>query len=256
MKRVGKLKNIAQYQIIAGVCLRASSNLAKLALLVWISNFACELYAIEPTNEEIYIQKANIHSKRDEHEKAIEFLKIALKYSSGKIILLCDGDDKFYRNKVEIISGYVKNENDIFFHDFKISKNNKTYLIKNKSYKLNYLIKKFFNSWPEKISTSAIVISKKNLNNFFKTHQISEFKFLAIDALLGVFFLNKIKFIKKILMIKNEDYKNRVDLYYVNNLKNYINRRIEQHEYYSSIYNENKKIEYIILRFINYFLIF
>ena len=40
-----------------------------------------ELYAIEPTNEEIYIQKANIHSKRDEHEKAIEFLKIALKYT-------------------------------------------------------------------------------------------------------------------------------------------------------------------------------
>ena len=30
-----------------------------------------ELYAIEPTNEEIYIQKANIHSKRDNHEKAV-----------------------------------------------------------------------------------------------------------------------------------------------------------------------------------------
>ena len=40
-----------------------------------------ELYAIEPTNEEIYIQKANIHSKRDEHEKAISFLQIALKYT-------------------------------------------------------------------------------------------------------------------------------------------------------------------------------
>lgn len=40
-----------------------------------------ELFAIEPTNEEIYIQKANIHSKRDEHEKAIAFLRIALKYS-------------------------------------------------------------------------------------------------------------------------------------------------------------------------------
>ena len=69
-------------------------------------------------------------------------IKIALKYSSGKIILLCDGDDKFFRNKVEIISRYIKNENDIFFHDFKISKNNKTYLIKNKKYKLNYLFKK------------------------------------------------------------------------------------------------------------------
>ncbi|MEO8236068.1 MAG: tetratricopeptide repeat protein [Flavobacterium sp.] len=40
-----------------------------------------ELYAIEPTNEEIYIQRANICSKRDQHEKAVEYLKIALKYT-------------------------------------------------------------------------------------------------------------------------------------------------------------------------------
>ena len=40
-----------------------------------------ELYAIEPTNEEIYIQKANIYSKRDNHEKAVELLKEALKYT-------------------------------------------------------------------------------------------------------------------------------------------------------------------------------
>ena len=40
-----------------------------------------ELYAIEPTNEEIYIQKANIYSKRDNHEKAVELLQTALKYT-------------------------------------------------------------------------------------------------------------------------------------------------------------------------------
>ena len=40
-----------------------------------------ELYAIEPTNEEIYIQKANIYSKRDNHEKAVELLNEALKYT-------------------------------------------------------------------------------------------------------------------------------------------------------------------------------
>lgn len=40
-----------------------------------------ELYAIEPTNEEIYIQKANIYSKRDQHDKAVELLKIALQYT-------------------------------------------------------------------------------------------------------------------------------------------------------------------------------
>ncbi|PWA06105.1 tetratricopeptide repeat protein [Flavobacterium psychrotolerans] len=40
-----------------------------------------ELFAIEPHNEEIYIQKANIYSKRDNHEKAVELLKMALKYT-------------------------------------------------------------------------------------------------------------------------------------------------------------------------------
>jgi tetratricopeptide (TPR) repeat protein len=40
-----------------------------------------ELYAIEPTNEEIFIQKANIYSKRDQHNKAVELLKTALEYT-------------------------------------------------------------------------------------------------------------------------------------------------------------------------------
>ncbi|WP_242206018.1 tetratricopeptide repeat protein [Aestuariivivens insulae] len=36
------------------------------------------LYSIDPANEEIYIQKANILSKKDEHKKAINVLKKAL----------------------------------------------------------------------------------------------------------------------------------------------------------------------------------
>lgn len=40
-----------------------------------------ELYAIEPTNEEIFIQKANIYSKRDNHEKAVELLQEALQFT-------------------------------------------------------------------------------------------------------------------------------------------------------------------------------
>ncbi|MBF6608037.1 MAG: tetratricopeptide repeat protein [Flavobacterium sp.] len=38
-----------------------------------------ELFALEPNNEEIYIQRANIFSKRDNHEKAVDQLNIALK---------------------------------------------------------------------------------------------------------------------------------------------------------------------------------
>lgn len=43
-----------------------------------------ELYAIEPNNEEIYIQRANICSKRDQHDKAIENLFLALKYTEDE----------------------------------------------------------------------------------------------------------------------------------------------------------------------------
>ncbi|MDG4716340.1 tetratricopeptide repeat protein [Winogradskyella marincola] len=40
------------------------------------------LHDIEPSNEEIYIQKANVLSKQDEHEKAINTLLIAIDISS------------------------------------------------------------------------------------------------------------------------------------------------------------------------------
>jgi len=44
-----------------------------------------ELMAIEHSNEEIYIQKANIYSKNDDHLKAIELLKVALIYTDSLI---------------------------------------------------------------------------------------------------------------------------------------------------------------------------
>jgi len=37
-----------------------------------------ELHELEPTNEEVYIQKANLLSKEDKHEEAIRFLKKAI----------------------------------------------------------------------------------------------------------------------------------------------------------------------------------
>ncbi len=44
-------------------------------------NLLAQLHAIEPENEEIYIQKANILSKQNEHTKAIELLSMALSYT-------------------------------------------------------------------------------------------------------------------------------------------------------------------------------
>ena len=40
-----------------------------------------ELQSLDHTNEEIYIQRANIHSKKDNHEAAIEFLNRALDFA-------------------------------------------------------------------------------------------------------------------------------------------------------------------------------
>ncbi|CAM4160901.1 tetratricopeptide repeat protein [Flavobacterium antarcticum] len=40
-----------------------------------------ELYNIEPTNEEIYIQRATIFSKRNQHDEAVACLKTALEYT-------------------------------------------------------------------------------------------------------------------------------------------------------------------------------
>ncbi|RMB57370.1 hypothetical protein EAX61_11525 [Dokdonia sinensis] len=37
-----------------------------------------ELHVLEPNNEEIYIQKANIYSKQDEHQKAVDLLEQAV----------------------------------------------------------------------------------------------------------------------------------------------------------------------------------
>ncbi|WP_396149786.1 tetratricopeptide repeat protein [Flavobacterium sp.] len=43
-----------------------------------------EIALLEPTNEEVFIQRANICSKRDQHEKAIEHLRIALRYTDDE----------------------------------------------------------------------------------------------------------------------------------------------------------------------------
>lgn len=47
-----------------------------------------ELQAIEPTNEEVYVQQASIYSKNDEHIRAINSLKIALAYTDDKADVL------------------------------------------------------------------------------------------------------------------------------------------------------------------------
>ncbi|KJD33616.1 tetratricopeptide repeat protein [Tamlana nanhaiensis] len=46
-----------------------------------------ELHLLDPTNEEIYIQKANIFSKRDDHHQAIKVLKTAISLTDDAVDL-------------------------------------------------------------------------------------------------------------------------------------------------------------------------
>ncbi len=47
-----------------------------------------ELQAIEPTNDEVYVQQANLCSKKDDHNGAINLLKIALLYTDDEADIL------------------------------------------------------------------------------------------------------------------------------------------------------------------------
>jgi tetratricopeptide (TPR) repeat protein len=61
-----------------------------------------ELHAIEPNNEEIYIQKANILSKKGTHQNAIDSLKIALAFTDEQSeILAMIGIEYLYLDKFE-----------------------------------------------------------------------------------------------------------------------------------------------------------
>lgn len=60
------------------------------------------LYQLEPNNEEIFIQKANILSKQDEHQKAIDTLLIALEFTEDSADLYSlIGMEYLYLDKFE-----------------------------------------------------------------------------------------------------------------------------------------------------------
>ncbi|WP_298392532.1 tetratricopeptide repeat protein [Flavobacterium sp.] len=82
-----------------------------------------ELYAIEPTNEEIFIQKANIYSKRDNHEKAVELLQEALKYTEdladvynliGMEYLFMDNFEKAKENFIHCLNVDIEDQSALY----------------------------------------------------------------------------------------------------------------------------------------------
>ena len=77
------------------------------------------LFELEPNNEALYIQKANIHSKRDQHEEAIEVFKQALKASndSSEIHSLI-GMEYLFLDNYEAAKIHFKNCIDLNIEDY------------------------------------------------------------------------------------------------------------------------------------------
>lgn len=82
-----------------------------------------ELFALEPTNEEIYIQKANIYSKRDNHQKAVECLQEALKYTEdyadvynlmGMEYLFMDNLEKAKENFIKCLEEDIEDQSALY----------------------------------------------------------------------------------------------------------------------------------------------
>lgn len=202
-------------------------------------------------NKKIIFKKVSLKMKNPIHDQ-INKIKEGIKISKGEYIFLLDGDDMFKKNKLNTIMKLNKKkiclDDHIIFRDKKYFYNNYSKIKNNKIYKL------FFNEWPDKICTSCISGPKILFDNFFFYNKTINSKYLAIDVLLIIFYLEKLFILKNIFTIKKDD-SYSVDKKYSNIFsKVYWERRIEQHKYFNKIYKSKYKFEYFICQCIFYFL--
>ena len=131
-----------------------------------------------------------------------------------------------------------------------MKKQKKKFLISNKKkYKNMLLYKKLFNSWPNVLGTSAITINKNILDKFFTQVKPNKWNFLAIDALLIIYF-DKMKILdfKGSNLTFKSFHKLNLDSTFSNKFsRKFWRRRLQQHRFYQFI-NKRKytNIDYIL----------
>ena len=197
------------------------------------------------------IKRKNLTPTQDQIYK----IKFLLKQSKGKYIFLLDGDDLFLKNKITYILNNRNINKNLFQDNFMLRENKLNKVPLQKSYKNNFIFRKFFNDWPQKICTSSISLPRKLIEDFFKNNQTFLWKTLAIDAQLIIYYYLKDKLYstEKILTIKQE-HKENLDKKFSNVLsKIYWIRRFEQHKYYHKL-TKKKTLEYYICFIINFFI--
>ena len=197
------------------------------------------------------IKKKYLYPTQDQIYK----IKFLLEKSRGKYIFLLDGDDLFLKNKVTYILNDKNIKKKLVQDNFILQKKKIKKIILNKNYKKNFIFRKIFNDWPQKICTSTISLPRKLINDFFDNNQVLSWQTLAIDVQIIIYYYLKNQFYstEKILTIKNE-YQKNLDNTFSNMLsKIYWRRRYEQHKYYYNL-TKKKTLEYYICFVINFFI--
>ena len=177
------------------------------------------------------------------------------KKAKGKWFCLMDGDDFFKKNKLKnIYKKKILNEKILFQDNCIIYKENekKKYKYKHKAYKQFFIYKKIINLWPEIYGTSSLSGNMDILRSFFKDVSLKKWNFLAIDALLCLYCLNKYKIFLNtdVLTVKSAGNDNLGDKYKIM-YKKFWKRRNQQIDYWESIsknkiYNIDKFISKLI----------
>ena len=184
---------------------------------------------------------------------------LGCKKAKGRWICLMDGDDFFEKNKLKYIYDNYNLYKKMIIQDTSINYlelSKKKSFIKIKNYKKNLFYNLTFSFWPTIHGTSSLSGNTKLIKSFFKSIHLTKWKFLAIDALLTLYALNKKAFLndKNILTVKSIG-SNNLGRKYTFFIKNYWFRRYQQIKYWETvskkkIYNLDKFITFIIYFFI------
>ena len=194
----------------------------------------CPIKKILPTNDQLYK------------------IEMATKLLNKEWVLLLDGDDLFSKKKLITLQKLNLDKDKVYLHDHKIIKGKTlTYSSSFKKYKKFFLYKFLFNDWPEKINTSSILLSSKSLKKFYKTTNPYQWKYLAIDVQLVLYFYykNKFEYIDEILIKKLENINNLDSTFKNIFTKIFWLRRLEQHKFTQKLIKRNFFFDYLLTLF-------
>jgi len=182
----------------------------------------------------------------------IDLLIKAFKVSKGSIICLLDADDFFHQNKIEKIKKLflLKKKNNVIF-DLPI--------IKKKNYKKKFSLKKKYqkNIWPTIIPTSSISFSRVFFKKCLDLKIFNKFDLLEIDFRINVLAIN---FFKNYYITKqNITYYRETENSIMSNMKKYSKKwwikRNQAHQYMINLFKRNKikynNLDYSITKMIN-----